>query len=134
MTQKTRYEFDSLDVDEILDSPELPEILDALLALYRSTNLSKERLEETVQSLLNRIYGPKSEKSKYHETQKVLSPEFLEDAEAIDDGQPDEPIDTSDAVKDEGDEEAAKPKDNKSETEGRSWPFQDPGTYRTARC
>ncbi len=105
MSQKIRYEFDSLHVDEILDSPDLPEILDALLTLYRSTNRNNERLEETVQSLLNRIYGPKSEKSKYHETQKVLAPEFLEDAEAMDDDQPDEPIDASDVAKDDDDEE-----------------------------
>ena len=79
MTPETRYEFDSIDVKQMLDSPELPEMIAALLELYRAKCQSEERQEETIRSLLDRIYGRKSEKSKYHPEQMLLLPELLEE-------------------------------------------------------
>jgi len=78
MTPAERYELDSVDPKTILESPEAFEIVDVLLNLYRSKCRTEERLEEKVQALLDRIYGRKSEKSKYHPDQKLLLPELLE--------------------------------------------------------
>lgn len=74
------YEFDSIDAKELLASPEAPEIIAALLELYRAKCQSEERQRETIQSLLDRLYGRKSEKSKYHPDQKLLLPELLEES------------------------------------------------------
>ena len=112
MSQKPRYEFHSLDLEQAINSPELPEMFETLLTLYRQQRTTDERQQEMIRSLLDRIYGPKSEKSKYHETQKVLSPEFLEGAEEFDD-ELEEPIDTSDTAKNDDDKEPAKPEDKK---------------------
>ena len=79
MALTQQYEFDSIDTKAMLDSPELPEMLAALLKLYRTKCQSEERQQETIQSLLNRLYGRKSEKSKYHADQKLLLPELLEE-------------------------------------------------------
>jgi transposase len=79
MMPAQRYKFDSIDVRQMLDSPELPEMLAALLELYHAKCQSEERQEETIQSLLDRIYGSKSEKSKYHPEQMLLLPELLEE-------------------------------------------------------
>jgi len=79
MTPAERYQLDSVDPKTILESPEAFEIVDVLLNLYRSKCRTEERLEEKVQALLDRIYGRKSEKSKYHPDQKLLLPELLEE-------------------------------------------------------
>ncbi len=85
MSPETRYEFDSIDVSKMLDSPELPEMLDTLLKLYRNQVQNGKLQQETIQSLLDRIYGRKSEKSKYHPEQLLLIPELLVEAEGGDD-------------------------------------------------
>ncbi len=54
-------------------------MLSALLAMYRVKCRSEQRQQETIQSLLDRLYGRKSEKSKYHPDQKLLLPELLEE-------------------------------------------------------
>ena len=105
MTPAQRYEFESVDPKTILDSPEAFEIIAALLELYRSKCQSEERQEETIRSLLDRIYGRKSEKSKYHSDQMLLLPELLEElAEAAEvepredenGGEPDESCENTD--------------------------------------
>ena len=72
MTPAERYKLDSVDPKAVLDSPEAFEIVDALLELYRTKCRSEQRQQETIQSLLDRLYGRKSEKSKYHPDQKLL--------------------------------------------------------------
>jgi len=94
MTSAERYQLDSADTKAILDSPEAFEIIDALLKLYRLQCRTELRQQETIQSLLDRIYGRKSEKSKYHPNQTLLLPELLE--ELID-----EAVDASEAPADE---------------------------------
>lgn len=79
MTPIPRYELDSVDTKTILDSPEAFDIVDALLKLYRDEVRNGKRQEETIRSLLDRIYGRKSEKSKYHSDQMLLLPELLEE-------------------------------------------------------
>ncbi len=79
MSLTQRYEFDSIDAQLVADSPELPEMFAALLELYRTKCRSEARQQETIQSLLDRLYGRKSEKSKYHADQKLLLPELLEE-------------------------------------------------------
>jgi transposase len=78
MSLQEQYEFDSIDASQVAESPELPEMFAALLDLYRTKCQSEVRQQETIQSLLDRLYGPKSEKSKYHPDQKLLLPELLE--------------------------------------------------------
>ena len=107
MTPAQRYEFDSVNVRQMLDSPELPEMLAALLELYRTMRQSEERQQETIQSLLDRLYGRKSEKSKYHPEQMLLLPELLEelvaasevescdDDDSENDGEPGESLESS---------------------------------------
>lgn len=73
------YDFDSIDAKELLASPEAAEIIAASLELYRAKCQSEQRQRETIQSLLDRLYGRKSEKSKYHPDQKLLLPELLEE-------------------------------------------------------
>ena len=86
MSPEERYQFDSVDARSVADSPELPEMFAALLQLYRSQRRTELRQQETIQSLLERIYGRKSEKSKYHPDQALLLPELLEEPidEAVD--------------------------------------------------
>jgi DNA-binding TFAR19-related protein (PDSD5 family) len=74
MSPKTRYQFNSLDAKKMLDSPELPEMVESLLALYHAKCNTEKLQEEMIQSLLDRIYGRKSEKSKYHPDQAILFP------------------------------------------------------------
>ena len=97
MSRTQRYEFDSIDAQLVADSPELPEMFASLLKLYRLKCQSEARQQETIQSLLDRLYGRKSEKSKYHADQPLLLPELLEELldEAIDASEP-EPCDTKD--------------------------------------
>jgi len=78
MTPAQCYKLDSVDTKTILDSPEAFDIVDALLKLYRDEVRNGKRQEETIRSLLDRIYGRKSEKSKYHPEQMLLLPELLE--------------------------------------------------------
>jgi len=89
MSPTNQYEFDSIDARAMLDSPELPEMLAALLELYRLKCRSEVRQQETIESLLARLYGRKSEKSKYHPDQKLLLPELLEELidEAVEDSE-----------------------------------------------
>jgi len=79
MTQTRQYELDSIDAKAIIDSPEALDIIDTLLKLYRDGVKENKLQEETIQSLLDRIYGRKSEKSKYHPEQMLLIPELLEE-------------------------------------------------------
>jgi len=118
MSLTQQYEFDSIDTKAMLDSPELPEMLAALLKLYRTKCQSEERQQETIQSLLDRLYGRKSEKSKYHADQKLLLPELLEELieEAIGEGET-EPCDTKDA---DGDQSTDKTKPKRRGGHGRS--------------
>lgn len=78
MTPAQRYQLDSIDTKAILDSPEAFEIVDVLLKLYRDGVRESNLQQETIRSLLERIYGRKSEKSKYHPDQMLL-PELLEE-------------------------------------------------------
>ncbi len=90
MTPAERYQLDSADTQAILGSPEAFEIVDVLLKLYRSQCRTELRQQETIQALLARIYGRKSEKSRYHPDQALLLPELLEELidEAVDASQP----------------------------------------------
>ncbi len=108
MSRTQRYEFDSIDAQLVADSPELPEMFASLLKLYRLKCQSEERQQETIQSLLDRLYGRKSEKSIYHADQSLLLPELLEELidEAIDASEP-EPSDTKN---DHADQSQTKPK------------------------
>lgn len=105
MTPTKQYEFDAIDVEAMLGSPELPEMLAALLAMYRGKCQSEQRQQETIQSLLQRLYGRKSEKSKYHPDQKLLLPELLEELfdETLDETEANPP-ESSDAESDAADE------------------------------
>jgi len=111
MSPAERYQLDSIDTKAILGSPEAFEIVEALLQLYRTKCRSEERQQETIQSLLDRLYGRKSEKSKYHADQKLLLPELLEELidEAI--GEPEaEPSESCDAKEEHADQAETKPK------------------------
>jgi len=97
MTPAERYELDTTDTKAIFDSPEAFEIVDTLLELYRTAKRTKQQQEETIQSLLDRLYGRKSEKSKYHPDQKLLLPELAEEfnEETNDEDQDAEPFDAA---------------------------------------
>jgi transposase len=106
MSLQDQYDFSSLDPSRIVDSPELPEMFTALLELYRGKCRNAEQYEATIQSLLNRLYGRKSEKSKYHPAQKLFFPELLEEPveEEV------EPEPQSSQASNSADENDAKPK------------------------
>lgn len=96
MSPEARKQFNTLTAKQILDSPEAFEIVEFLRDAYHS-HCKKEKLqEEMIQSLLDRIYGRKSEKSKYHPDQALMFPELLAeltgevDEEPIDASEPDE--------------------------------------------
>ena len=92
MSPETRKQLNSLDTKQILDSPEAFEIVEFFREAYHS-HCKKEKLQqEMIQSLLDRIYGRKSEKSKYHPDQALLFPELLAELTGEVD---DEPIDAS---------------------------------------
>ncbi len=78
MSLTQQYDFDSIDAQLVANSPELPEMFASLLEVYRMKCQSEERQQETIQSLLDKLYGRKSEKSKYHPDQGLLLPELLE--------------------------------------------------------
>jgi transposase len=96
MSPETRKQFNTLTAKQILDSPEGLEIVEMLLALYHAKCSTEKLQEEMLQSLLDRIYGRKSEKSKYHPEQAIMFPELLEEliGEWTGDAD-DEPIDAS---------------------------------------
>jgi len=99
MSQETAYEFESLDAREILESPEAHEMLQTLLKLYRDQCRDVEEYQLKVDALLKRIYGQKSEKSRYSEGQMLLSPEIFGEAtdhESVNTEPDDEVEDTSD--------------------------------------
>ena len=107
MSQETTYEFETLDAREILESPEAFEMLQTLLKLYRDQCRDVEEYQLKVDALLKRIYGQKSEKSRYSEGQMLLSPELF--GEKDDDGpgntEPDDEVeDTSDTCDVEADD------------------------------
>jgi len=120
MSPTQQYNFDSLDAKMILDSPEALEMLAALLKLYEMKCRSEQRQQETIQSLLDRIYGRKSEKSKYHPDQKLLLPELLEELidEVVDASEP--PADESCDSKRENDESSDDKKQKRGGGHGRS--------------
>ncbi len=134
MSLQQRHEFDSIDAAEMLGSPELPEMLATLLELYRAKCQSEERQQETIQSLLDRLYGRKSKKSKYHPDQKLLLPKLIEestdgladevaDDEAIDASQPESRDDHANEVIDESepvDEDGSNRKPKRKGGHGRS--------------
>lgn len=121
MSQETAYEFETLDAREILESPELPEIIETLLNLYRDRCRDVEEYQLKVDALLKRIYGQKSEKSRYSEGQMLLSAELF--GEAADDvlgsDEPsDEVEDTSDTCDVDSDEADNASKDGKRKRKG----------------
>ena len=121
MSQETAYEFETLDAREILESPELPEIIETLLNLYRDRCRDVEEYQLKVDALLKRIYGQKSEKSRYSEGQMLLSPELF--GEAADDtsgsdASDDEVEDTSDTCDVDSDEADNTQKDGKRKRKG----------------
>jgi len=99
MSPTQQYEFDSIDAQLVADSPELPEMFASLLELYRMKCRSELRQQETIESLLARLYGRKSEKSKYHPDQMLLLPELLEELlDETADASEAEPSESSDAT------------------------------------
>ncbi len=120
MSPAERYEFDSVDAQSVADSPELPEMFAALLQLYRSQRRTEQRQQETIQSLLERIYGRKSEKSKYHPDQELLLPELLEEVidEAVD--APETPAAEPNDAEGEGGESCSGKQKKRSGGHGRS--------------
>ena len=96
MSPETRKQFNSLNTKQILESPELPEIVEFLRNAYHSHRKTEKLQEEMIQSLLDRLYGRKSEKAKYHPDQALLFPELLAeltgevDDESIDASEPEE--------------------------------------------
>ena len=121
MSQETTYEFETLDAREILESPELPEIIETLLKLYRDRCRDVEEYQLKVDALLKRIYGQKSEKLRYSEGQMLLSPELF--GEAADDtsgsdASDDEVEDTSDTCDVDPDEADNGSKDGKRKRKG----------------
>ncbi len=78
MSSTRQYDFDSINTEDLIDNPELPEMFASLLKLYRMKCQSEQRQQETIQSLLDKVYGRKSEKSKYHPDQGLLLPELIE--------------------------------------------------------
>ena len=78
MSSAQQYDFDSINAEDLIDNPELPEMFASLLKLYQMKCQSEQRQQETIQSLIDKIYGRKSEKSKYHPDQGLLLPELLE--------------------------------------------------------
>jgi transposase len=121
MSQETRYEFETLDAREILESPELPEIIETLLKLYREKCRSEEEYLQRIDALLKRIYGQKSEKSRYSEGQMLLFPELLEeqaDEGPGNDASDDEVEDTSDTCDVDPDEADNASKNGKRKRKG----------------
>ena len=121
MSQETAYEFETLDAREILESPESLEMLQTLLKLYRDQCRDVEEYQLKVDALLKRIYGRKSEKSRYSEGQMLLSPELF--GEAADDGSgndapSDEVEDTSDMCDGDPNEANNGSKDGKRKRKG----------------
>lgn len=98
MSPEIRKQLDSLTAKKIFDSPEGLEIVEALLELYHSHRKTEKLQEEMIQSLLDRIYGRKSEKSKYHPDQALLFPELLAELTGEVDN---EPIDASEPEADD---------------------------------
>ncbi len=114
------YDFDSIDGKELLDSPELPQMFAALLELYRAKCQNDHRQQETIQSLLDRLYGRKSEKSKYHPDQKVLLPELLEELINEASGEMEIGVPETESQDDKADESTDTPKPKRKGGHGRS--------------
>lgn len=94
MSPETRKQLGSFNAKQILDSPEGLEIIEVLLQQYHSHCKTEKLQEEMIQSLLDRIYGRKSEKSKYHPDQAIMFPELLAELTGeVDDALSNEPID-----------------------------------------
>ena len=102
MSPETRNQLDSLNAKQIFDSPEGLEMVETLLALYHAKCKTEKLQEEMIQSLLDRIYGRKSEKSKYHPDQALMFPELLAELTGEWNGEVDEePIDASEPEADD---------------------------------
>lgn len=121
MSPETRYEFETLDARQILESPEALELLETLLKLYREKCRSEEEYQLKVDALLKRIYGQKSEKSRYSEGQMLLSPEIFGEAAddaSSNDASGDEVEDTSDTCDVDSDDSDNTQKDGKRKRRG----------------
>lgn len=108
MSPKTQKQLNSLDTKQILDSPEAFEIVEFFRDAYHAKCKKEKLYEEMIQSLLDRIYGRKSEKSKYHPDQAVLFPELLAELTGEADDEPNrEPIDASEPESDDSQKDDA---------------------------
>jgi len=122
MSSTRQYDFDSINTEDLLGNPELPEMFASLLQQYRMKCQSEQRQQETIQSLLDKIYGRKSEKSKYHPDQGLLLPELLE--ALVDEASDTSEIsvlgpETTDAADDKASESPAETKPNRKGGHGR---------------